>query len=240
MSETPRKIRVLFFAHLRELTGTRQLELEIQDGWTVADLKREMINRFPQLEKAMDHLIAAVNQNFAPDETAIPDEAEVAFFPPVSGGSEEKTIIGITEDELEIEKIQREITSESTGGICTFTGVVRGFSPEARFSRTEELEYEAYKPMAEKKMREIADEIRARWEKVEGIAIVQRIGVARAGTSVVIVSCSGGHRDEGIFEAARYGIDRLKEVVPVWKKEIGPNGEEWIEGTYDPMQPGGG
>ena len=79
MSETPRKIRVLFFAHLRELTGTRQLELEIQDGWTVADLKREMINRFPQLEKAMDHLIAAVNQNFAPDETAIPDEAEVAF-----------------------------------------------------------------------------------------------------------------------------------------------------------------
>lgn len=240
MSEGLLKIRVLFFAHLRELTGTRQLEMEIVSGWTVADLKIEVVKRFPQLEKAMDHLIAAVNQNFAPDETVIFENAEVAFFPPVSGGTESETIIQITDMEIELEKIQRQITSETTGGICTFTGIVRGFSPDSKFTKTVQLEYEAYKSMAEKKMEEIAEEIRSRWTKVEGIAIVQRIGVVSPGTTVVIVSCSGGHRDEGIFEAARYGIDRLKEVVPVWKKEIGPNGEEWIEGNYFPMEFTGG
>jgi molybdopterin converting factor subunit 1 len=240
MNEGILKIRVLFFAHLRELTGVRQMDMEIVAGWTVAELKVELVKRYPPLEKAMDHLIAAVNQNFAPDETVIQENDEVAFFPPVSGGSEGITFIQVTNMEIELEKIQRQITTETTGGICTFTGVVRRLSPDSKFTRTEKLEYEAFKPMAEKKMEEIVAEIRSRWEKVEGIAIVQRIGIINPGTPAVVVSCSGSHRDEGIFEAARYGIDRLKEVVPVWKKEIGPNGEEWIEGTYDPMEPNGG
>jgi molybdopterin synthase catalytic subunit len=234
MNEGTQQIRVLFFAHIKELTGTRQLDLEIPGGWTVKDLKLEMVRRFPDLNKAMDHLITAVNQNFAPDENLIPAGAEVAFFPPVSGGAGGKTIIKITTFEIKIEEIQREITSQTTGGICSFTGVVRGISPGSNFQITEKLEYEAYTPMAEKKMHEIAAEIRTRWSVVEGIAIIQRIGVVPPGTPVVLVACSAAHRDNGIFEAARYGIDRLKEVVPVWKKETGPDGEEWIEGTYQP------
>jgi molybdopterin synthase catalytic subunit len=234
MNEGTQQIRVLFFAHIKELTGTRQLDLEIPGGWTVKDLKQDLVHRYPDLNKAMDHLITAVNQNFAPDENLIPAGAEIAFFPPVSGGGVEKTIIKIIISEIQIGEIQREITSETTGGICTFTGVVRGKSPGSNFQITEKLEYEAYTPMAEKKMKEIAAEIRARWVKVEGIAIIQRIGVVPPGTPVVLVACSAAHRDDGIFDAARYGIDRLKEVVPVWKKETGPNGEEWIEGTYLP------
>ena len=81
---------------------------------------------------------------------------------------------------------------------------------------------------------QVADEIRERWPSVEGIAIVQRIGPLDPGTPTVLIACSAGHRDTGVFEAARYGIDRLKEIVPVWKKEIGPNGEEWVEGHYTP------
>jgi MoaE-MoaD fusion protein len=69
---------------------------------------------------------------------------------------------------------------------------------------------------------------------VQGIVIVQRIGRLDAGTPTVLIACSASHRDTGVFEAARYGIDRLKEIVPVWKKEIGPHGEEWIEGHYRP------
>jgi molybdopterin synthase catalytic subunit len=69
---------------------------------------------------------------------------------------------------------------------------------------------------------------------VEGIAIVQRIGRLDPGTPTVLIACSAAHRDTGVFEAARYGIDRLKEIVPIWKKEVGPGGEEWVEGKYTP------
>jgi molybdopterin synthase catalytic subunit len=88
--------------------------------------------------------------------------------------------------------------------------------------------------MAEAKMRQVAEEIRARWPSVEGIAIVQRIGRLEPGTPTVLIACSAAHRDTGVFEAARYGIDRLKEIVPVWKKEVGPSGETWVEGDYFP------
>ena len=90
--------------------------------------------------------------------------------------------------------------------------------------------------MAEAKMGQVADEIRERWPVVEGIAIVQRIGRLEAGTPTILIACTAAHRDTGVFEAARYGIDRLKEIVPVWKKEIGPDGQEWIEGEYHPQR----
>ena len=98
------------------------------------------------------------------------------------------------------------------------------------------LEYEAYIPMAEEKMQQVADEIRLNWPDVEGIVIIQRVGYLEKKTPTVIIACSAAHRDLGIFEATRYGIDRLKEIVPVWKKEIGPAGEEWIEGDYIPTK----
>jgi molybdopterin synthase catalytic subunit len=111
---------------------------------------------------------------------------------------------------------------------------VRGVTSRNDPHQTAYLEYEAYKPMAEAKMRQVADEIRQRWPTVEGIAIVQRIGRLDPGTPTVLIACSAAHRDTGVFEAARYGIDRLKEIVPVWKKEVGPQGETWVEGDYHP------
>ena len=83
-------------------------------------------------------------------------------------------------------------------------------------------------------MKQVADEIREKWSVVEGIAIVQRIGRLYPKTPTVLIACTAAHRDTGVFEAARYGIDRLKEIVPVWKKEVGPDGQEWVEGDYIP------
>ena len=88
--------------------------------------------------------------------------------------------------------------------------------------------------MALAKMKQVAAEMRARWSKVEGIAIIQRLGKLEVGDSTVLCACSAPHRDDGCFEAARYGIDRLKEIVPVWKKEVAADGETWIEGDYQP------
>ncbi len=144
------------------------------------------------------------------------------------------TFCSISEDELDLDALLASITLDSTGAAAVFTGMVRGVTARDNPHQTIYLEYEAYVPMAEAKMRQVADEIRSRWPTVEGIAIVQRVGRLYPRTPTVLIACTAPHRDTGVFEAARYGIDRLKEIVPVWKKEISPDGEQWIEGDYIP------
>jgi molybdopterin synthase catalytic subunit len=144
------------------------------------------------------------------------------------------TIFSITEAELDLNDLLAQVTLTSTGAAAIFAGMVRGETKRGGTHQTEYLEYESYVPMAEAKMKQVADEIREKWSVVEGIAIVQRIGRLYPKTPTILIICTAAHRDTGVFEAARYGIDRLKEIVPVWKKEIGPDGEEWVEGDYIP------
>ena len=144
------------------------------------------------------------------------------------------TVFSITEDEIDLNELLARITLTSTGAAAIFTGMVRGETRRGEAHDTEYLEYEAYIPMAEAKMKQVADEIRAKWSSIEGIAIVQRIGKLYPKTPTVLIACTAAHRDTGVFEAARYGIDRLKEIVPVWKKEVSPDGQFWVEGDYIP------
>ena len=231
------KVNVLFFASLRERAGIKQTALELPEGASVIDLKGALREKYPGLTPALDTSLVSVNREYAFDEDTIPEGAEVALFPPVSGGAQAvqfPTIFAITDDELDLDSLVAQITLGSTGAVCLFTGVVRGLTARDDPHETEYLEYEAYRPMAETKMRQVADEIRQHWPSVEGIAIVQRIGHLYPGTPTVLIACSAAHRDTGIFEAARYGIDRLKEIVPIWKKEVGPRGEVWVEGEHIP------
>lgn len=144
------------------------------------------------------------------------------------------TIFSITEDEIDLNDLLARITLTSTGAAAIFAGMVRGQTSRGEAHETEYLEYEAYVPMAEEKMKQVAQEVRARWPIVEGIAIVQRIGKLYPKTPTVLIACTAAHRDTGVFDAARYGIDRLKEIVPIWKKEVSPGGEYWVEGDYFP------
>ena len=144
------------------------------------------------------------------------------------------TVTLITEDELDLNDLVKQITLSSDGAVAMFTGLVRGVTSRDHPHETDYLEYESYQPMAEAMMKQVADEIRARWNTIHGIAIVQRIGRLYPFTPTVFIACASAHRDTGVFDAARYGIDRLKQIVPVWKKEIGPNGNEWVEGEYRP------
>lgn len=143
-------------------------------------------------------------------------------------------VFSITESSIDINQLLERITMPTTGAAAIFTGMVRGTTSREPAHETAYLEYEAYAPMAEAKMKQVAEEIRVRWPVVEGIAIVQRVGRLDPQTPTVLIACTAPHRDDGVFEAARYGIDRLKEIVPVWKKEIGPGGERWVEGNYVP------
>ncbi|GAP15034.1 molybdopterin synthase subunit MoaE [Longilinea arvoryzae] len=230
------EIQVLFFAHFKEKAGTPKVTLNLPDGSTVGALKATLAGQFPGTAQLMGNSVVSVNQHFAFDGDRIPDGAEVAVFPPVSGGSGLPTILHITNDVLDLNDLVQQVTLPTTGAVAVFTGVVRGSTLRGQAHETARLEYEAYKPMAEAKMAQVAEEIRERWPAVEGIAIVQRVGLLDPGTPTVLIACSAAHRDTGCFEAARYGIDRLKEIVPVWKKEIGPDGEDWVAGKYQPQK----
>jgi molybdopterin synthase catalytic subunit len=237
MSDGRHQVKVLFFATLKDRTGERQTSLELPAGTSVRELKTQLIAKYPGLREMAASMLVSVNKEFAFDEEEIPAGAEVAVFPPVSGGADEyPTIFAITEEELDLDDLLKRITLPSTGAACVFAGMVRGVTTRNDAHETVYLEYEAYKPMAEAKMRQVAEEIRSRWQSVEGIAIVQRIGRLYPMTPTVLIACTAAHRDTGVFEAARYGIDRLKEIVPVWKKEVGPQGEAWVEGEYFPGQ----
>jgi MoaE-MoaD fusion protein len=230
------RIRVLFFASFREYTGVRQIELVLPEGIRMKDFRLRLIDQFPSLATHLDHALISINHQFAFDEDQIPAGAEVAIFPRVSGGEvlSPPTIFAITDQELDLDQLLAQITLPASGAACIFTGMVRGLTTRENPHETEYLEYEAYQPMAEAKMQQVAQEIRQLWPAVQGIAIVQRIGRLYPLTPTVVIACTAPHRDSGVFEAARYGIDRLKEIVPVWKKEIGSQGEEWKEGEYVP------
>ncbi len=209
--------------------------LDVPLETTVSRLKQIVIQQYPGLAQAMPTAVVAVNHEFAGDDQTIPANAEVAFFPPVSGGNSDfPTLVSITQESIDLDALLEQITLPTTGAACIFSGMVRGVTTRENPHETTYLEYEAYAPMAEVKMRQVADEIRQRYPAVQGIAIVQRIGRLYPKTPTVLIACTAAHRDTGVFEASRYGIDRLKEIVPVWKKEVGTQGQVWVEGDYSP------
>lgn len=232
------KVSILFFASLKEKVGSRELILEIPDGISIKELKTLLRDRFPILDATLDTALMSINKEYAFDEDIIPENAEIAVFPPVSGGelASLPTCVEVTEEALDLNALISKVILPSTGAICVFTGVVRGITQKGETYQTEYLEYEAYRPMAESKLLQIADEIRSLYPSIEGIVLVQRIGHLEPGAPTVVVACSAAHRNTGVFDAAKYGIDRLKEIVPVWKKEVGSKGEIWIEGDYHPTR----
>jgi molybdopterin synthase catalytic subunit len=231
------QVKVLLFATLKDIAGQSKLDLELPGNQAnIADLRRALSDKMPSLRDHVAIAIAAINEEYAFDQDAIQDGDSVALFPPVSGGSGEfPEIFRLADGPIDHDEIIAAITVPETGAVCIFSGMVRGrTSKEDAPPETEYLEYEAYEPMAVAKMAQVAAEIREQWPLVQGIAVIQRVGRLEVGQNTVLIACSSGHRDQGCFEAARYGIDRLKEIVPVWKKEIGPDGAAWVEGHYKP------
>ena len=234
------QLTVLFFAALKEYAGRERLHLQLPHSQiTVQDLKAHLASHMPQLAPALARSLAAANHEFVFDEDYVHDGDEVALFPPVSGGNSTpgKRFIQITFAPLDINACVQAITQPTTGAVCIFTGTVRGVTHHKatdEITATLYLEYEAYHPMAIAKLEQVAGEITSRWPQIEGIALVQRLGRLPVGTPTTLVACAAARRHDGVFAATRYGIERLKEIVPVWKKEIGPHSAKWVTGEYRP------
>ena len=129
----------------------------------------------------------------------------------------------ITTEEISVDEVVGRLSDPSIGAVATFVGVVRG-TTDGRKVRY--LVYEAYPEMAEATLQQIGDETRARWRTVCEVAIVHRVGRLQIGEIAVVIALSAAHRPE-VFDALRFAIDRLKEIVPIWKKEVWTDGEEW-------------
>ena len=212
---------VLVFAGLREALRTDALAVELPAGATVADLVAEIARIAPHLAGPLGHCRVAVAQEFVgPDRVIAPGE-EIALVPPVSGGHDGAVRLSTTP--LDLADVVAAVSHRDAGGIATFTGNVRAHS---RGHTIDHLDYEAYEPMAVRAMAEIV----ARIERdIEGarVAIHHRIGRLVVGETAVVIAASAPHRAEA-FAACRAAIEALKTDVPIWKREVSPDGQEWI------------
>ena len=215
------RISVRLFAGHRERAGRSEVELEVPEGATVGRLASDVNRRFPGLTEDPDSLVIAVNREYRDHLHKLRDGDEVALIPPVSGGAD---LIEITREPLDPEAITAQVRKRSNGAVLTFLGTTRAQTADRAVLH---LEYEAYEPMALNKLTEIAAEIRDRWD-VEDVAISHRLGRLDIEDISLVVAVASPHRKDA-FEACQYSVDRIKEIVPIWKKEYFEGGEVWIE-----------
>jgi molybdopterin synthase catalytic subunit len=228
------QVRILFFATLKDIVGARQMQLDVPAGATVADVLTSLEMRYPRIKDYRPVVLTAINEEYVNQRTAVQDGDEVAIFPPVSGGEVDSVPLAIhrpgelyriTRDPIDAQKVSREMLRAEDGAICIFDGVVRNNS---KGKRTLHLVYEAYDTMALKKLEEIGIFVRQAWD-IGCIAMIHRLGHLDIGESSVAVIVTSAHR-RAAFDACHYAIDKLKKVVPIWKKEFFEDGEVWIEG----------
>lgn len=215
-------ITVRLFARLAELAGTREMELDIGEGLTAADAYRLLARDKPALAGFESSLAFARNQEYVSKDTPLTPGDELALIPPVSGGG---GLFRVTPEVLDPQPLVDRVRRDEAGAVVLFYGVVRNHNAGRPVLY---LEYDAYPEMAEKVMGELSDEIKSRWPVAE-IAALHRTGRMEIGEASLLVAVSAAHRGEA-FEACHAYVDRLKESVPVWKKEVFEGGEEWIEG----------
>jgi molybdopterin synthase catalytic subunit/molybdopterin converting factor small subunit len=206
-------VTVRLFAGLRERAGASEQELELPAGARVADVWAGLA-----LGDEPAGLLYAVNRRYAEPDQALAEDDEVALIPPVSGGA-----FRLSEKPLNPSVVVEEVRSEDAGAVATFIGTTRAHS---RGRSVHHLEYEAFGGMAEDVMAELAEELKGRYE-LTGVAIAHRTGRVEIGGISVVIAVSAPHRADAL-RACHDAIDRLKEIVPLWKKEIYEGGEEWI------------
>jgi molybdopterin synthase catalytic subunit len=235
------RIRVLFFGVLRDITGMREDTLTLAEGSRLDAVYEHYAGQFPKLRGVASSLVLALNQQFSEPSAALADNDEVAFLPPVSGGStnflEEIAdpaghFFAITRDPIDARALVERLQLPEDGAVVTFEGVTRN---NTKGRATRYLEYECYQAMAIRVMAQIGREIaEAKREAgvISRIGMIHRLGRLEIGEASVVIVATSPHR-KAAFEAALEGINRLKRTVPIWKKEFFADGEVWVEGEWD-------
>ncbi len=230
------RVRVLFFGMLKDIVGCSQDVVEVADGEKIGSIFDRYARQFPRMEEMASSIVLACNREFCDRSNPLAEGDEVAFLPPVSGGtpsytyeiSEERGFYALTRDPIDAAGVSRRLLRGEDGAVVNFEGVVRN---NTKGRTTRYLDYECYEPMAIKVMSEIGRDIAAS-QAIGSIAMVHRLGRMQIGETSVAVIVTAPHRRPA-FDAALEGINRLKRLVPIWKKEYFADGEVWVEGEWD-------
>ncbi len=216
------RIQVLYFAVFRERVGRDDEALELPAGATVRTAVDVLATRHPAVATLRGQFRVAVNQEFCLDDQALADGDELALIPPVAGGAGTRHVV-LSDQPLSLDRCIAAVTGPDVGGIVAFTGLVRRRS---RGVTVEKLDYEAYGTMAVREMTRLCDEIES---EIAGtrLAVEHRVGTLAIGDLAVVIAAAAPHRAEA-FTACRAMIDRLKDRVPIWKKEYGEDGTTWV------------
>jgi molybdopterin synthase catalytic subunit len=215
-------VTVRLFAVLRERVGSDSIEVELDDGATVAEALERLAER-PELSDLLERMPVrmAVNRDYADGDTALAPGDELALVPPVSGGSPDSQVHArVTDEPLSLEALSRLVSRPAAGAIVSFQGTTRDVP---------ELEYEAYAEMAEERIAVILAECVER-HGLEAAAAEHRVGTVPLRETSVVVAVSAAHREQA-FSGAREAIDRIKAEAPIWKREVDAAGSRWVEGT---------
>jgi molybdopterin synthase catalytic subunit len=219
------KIRALYFAVFREQIGRDDDVVELAAGARVRDAIAALAARHAAVDRLRGRFRVAVNQEFCAEDRALADGDELALIPPVAGGGDPPAArhVQLLAAPLALDRCIAAVAGAGMGGIVTFTGMVRRDSHGAVIDH---LEYEAYGAMAVGEMTRLCDEIEAEIAGVR-LAVEHRVGRLEVGEIAVVIAAAAPHRAEA-FAACRAMIDRLKQRVPIWKKEVGDDGAEWV------------
>ena len=234
------RVRILFFGMLREIAGTGSEEANFPDDTDLAGVFRSYAARFPRLQELARSIVVARNHEFANLACKIAEGDEIAFLPPVSGGTGTDPVewqdgpayCALTRHAIDTRALIAKLLSGAEGAVITFEGTVRN---NTKGRPTLYLDYECYEAMALKMMGQIAREIAAD-HAILRIAMVHRLGRMLIGETSVAILVTAPHR-RAAFDAALDGINRLKKIVPIWKKEHFADGEVWVEGEWSENVP---
>jgi MoaE-MoaD fusion protein len=235
-------VKVLFFGQLKDITGRAEDRLDLADGARLDGVFRHYAEKFPKLGEMSRSIVMARNHEFAGLSSTVADGDEIAFLPPVSGGTTGEWthqitdpaghFFALTRKPIDSRALAERMRRGEDGAVIVFEGVVRNNS---KGRATLFLDYECYEAMAIRKIAEIGCEIAASMP-IGRIAMVHRLGRMEIGEASVAIVVSSPHRKAG-FDAAIEGINRLKKLVPIWKKEHFADGEVWVEGEWDDRAP---
>jgi molybdopterin synthase catalytic subunit len=217
------RIQIRYFAVFRERLGREEEEIDLPDGANVAAAIEHLAALHAPVQTLRGRFRVAVNHTMVAESTALRDGDELALIPPVAGGSAPTRHASLCQEIPSLERVIAAVSGPDCGAVVTFVGVVRKHSRGREVVR---LEYEAYTEMVEKVFRDLCSELERELRGVR-VAIEHRVGTLAVGDVAVVIAASGPHRAEA-FQACRAAIDRLKERAPIWKKEVGPSGEEWV------------
>ena len=222
-TRTQVSVNVLFFGAARDAVGSSQVDIMLEAPATVGSAFRSLVEKFGGLERFGRSLLFAVNQEYATRETSLEHNDELAVFPPVSGGASHD-FFELTTEPIDVGQVARRVVLPECGATVTLDGYAREWT---KGKQTLYLVYEAYDSMALTEMQRLGVEAHNQFE-IAHIGIVHRTGRLDIGETSVVIAVSAPHR-KAAFQACEWAIKELKRTVPIWKKEIYADGEEWVQ-----------